>query len=229
MNPQKKHQRHEWQLVETTDFHTLITYFRDAQTYGNVFALTGPAGSGKTFAAAWYATNNTAVFHLECAEHWNRKLFLEKLLQAIGCERSGHSTGEMMEDIVHALCTLHEPLLILDEADKLSDQVLYFFITLYNLLHGRCGIVMTATSHLVKRVDRGRRLNRKGYAELYSRIGRRFIVLRGVNKKELTAICQANGISSAEDTAAIFHDCEGDIRRVERAVHKQRRKQTALS
>ena len=83
----------------------------------------------------------------------------------------------------------------MDEADKLSDQVLYFFITLYNQLEDHCGIVLLATDYLEKKIRKGLRLNRKGYKEIYSRIGRRFIPLRAVNLTDITGVCIANGIT----------------------------------
>ncbi|RBL88543.1 ATP-binding protein [Chitinophaga flava] len=213
-----------WHFVETIASQTLDAYFEDAKMYGNVFAITGAAGSGKTFAAQRFSTIEPSVIHLECAEHWNRKIFLRKILAAMHKEPQGYNVGDLLDEIVSHLLIMEEPLLILDEADKLSDQVLYFFITLYNLLRGKCGIVMMATNHLVKRMERGRRLNRKGYTEIYSRLGRRIIQLPTLNKQEIISICEANGISDQPAAVEIFHECEGDMRRLEREVHKRKRK-----
>ena len=47
-----------------------------------------------------------------------------------------------------------------DEADKLSDQVLYFFITL-NKLEDHCGIVLMATDYLQKKITRASVLTRR--------------------------------------------------------------------
>ena len=44
------------------------------------------------------------------------------------------TVSEQMDAIVEELQTVEKPLVVLDEADKLSDQVLYFFISLYNQL-----------------------------------------------------------------------------------------------
>ena len=44
--------------------------------------------------------------------------------------------------------------MVLDEADKLSDQVLYFFISLYNKLEDRVGIILCATDYLEKRIKK---------------------------------------------------------------------------
>jgi hypothetical protein len=114
---------------------------------------------------------------------------------------------------------MESPLLILDEADKLSDQVLYFFITLYNQLEDHCGIVLIATDHLQKRINRGLKLNRKGYKEIYSRIGRKFVELHGVGSTDVAQICMANGINDTKQIKEIYNDCEGDLRRVKRKIH----------
>ena len=103
------------------------------------------------------------------------------------------------------------------EADKLSDQVLYFFISLYNQLEGQCGLVLCATSFLEKRITRGVRFNRRGYQEIYSRIGRKFVKLQVVNDEDIAAVCRANGVTSAADIGAIIKDADCDLRRVKRA------------
>lgn len=212
----------DWNLAETRDLRTLVTYFEDAKTYGNVFAITGPAGSGKTAVADWMVNNRKNVYHIVCAEYWNRKMFLRKILQALGRDDSSYSTAELMDEITDTLMKQDSPLLILDEADKLTDHVLYFFITLYNVLAGKCGIVLLATEYLEKRIRNGYRLRKKGYAEIFSRVGRRFIGLPGSNKKEVAAICKANGVTDTLTINSIYNDYDGDLRRVERMVHKMR-------
>lgn len=210
----------DWNLAETRDLRTLVTYFEDAKTYGNVFAISGPSGSGKTAVADWMVNNRPNVYHVVCAEYWNRKMFLRKILQALGRDDSSYSTAEQMDAITDTLMKQDCPLLILDEADKLTDHVLYFFITLYNVLEGKCGIVLLATDFLEKRVLRGVRLRRKGYAEIFSRVGRRFIALPGSNKREVSAICKANGIDDMIAINSIYNEYDGDLRRVKRMVHK---------
>ena len=134
----------EWVAVEIRDFKRLNGLLADSQNFGNVFAVTGEAGSGKSFALRQFASENKRVYLLQCYEYWNRKMFLQELLSSLGRDSSGYTVGEMMTEAVRILKTQHCPLIIMDEADKLSDQVLYFFITLYNQLEDRAGIVGTA-------------------------------------------------------------------------------------
>lgn len=210
-----------WNIVETRDFKLLTSILEDAQDNSLVFAITGEAGSGKSAAFRAYLDDheNQVAILLSCNEFWNRKLFMMELLSAMGKDASGNTVGEMMSEIVSALKKAESPLIIMDEADKLSDQVLYFFITLYNQLEDHCGIVLAATDHLEKRIKRGLRLNKKGYKEIYSRVGRKFIQLEGLSRLDITAVCIANGVSEKAMINLVFNDCDKDLRRVKRKVH----------
>lgn len=209
----------DWALVETRDFRMMTTVLADAQVNSMVFAVTGEAGSGKTAAIRAFQECNQNVHILSCHEFWNRKLFMMELLRAMGKDASGSTVGEMMQDIVYTLKRTSTPLIIFDEADKLSDPVLYFFISLYNQLEDHCGIVLASTDHLEKRMKRGLRLNKKGYKEIFSRVGRKFIQLRGLSTADIAAVCMANGINDKVMIKTVLDDCENDLRRVKRKVH----------
>ncbi len=213
------HSSKEWIVVETTDFKLINHFLSDAKSNSNVFAITGDAGSGKSKTLELYIQDNKNAYLLSCAEYWNRKEFLIQLLTSMGVDCSGFTVAEMMNEIVKKLKSQENPLIILDEADKLPDTVLYFFITLYNRLEDHCGIVLCATDHLSKRIKRGIKLNRKGYKEIYSRIGRKFIELKGVNFTDITQICIANGLEDSKEIKNIFQDSECDLRRVKRRIH----------
>lgn len=208
-----------WNIVETRDFKTLANLFADAQENAMVMAVCGEAGSGKSLAIRNYAESQSNVFVLCCNEYWNRKLFLQELLREMGRNPNGDTVGETMASIVGNLKKMENPIIIMDEADKLSDQVMYFFITLYNQLEDHCAIVMVATDYLEKKIKRGLRLNKKGYKEIYSRIGRKFIMLKGVGIGDITDVCMANGITAKSDIRSVIDDCDGDLRRVKRRCH----------
>ena len=209
----------KWEAVETRGFKRLNKYLQDAQDNSLVMAITGDAGTGKTFTIKNYIANTRQAYLLCCNEYWNRKMFLSELLTSLGRDYTGFTVGEMMHEAVRTLKMQESPLLILDEADKLSDRVLYFFITLYNQLEDECGIVLCATNHLCKRIERGIKLNKKGYNEIWSRLGRRCIELKGVSAADITAICEANGITASDAIDNIINDSEGDLRRVRRKIH----------
>ena len=201
-----------WVLADTQAYQEMTFLLSAAQRDSLVASVVGEACRD-------YMSKGRNVYHLVCSEHWNRRTFVAKLLKSMGANVAGCTINEMMEDVVDTLSKTDSPLLILDEADKLSDQVLYFFITLYNQLEGRCGIVLCATSYLEKRVKRGLRLGRRGYEEIYSRIGRRFVALEGISEEDVAVVCRANGIESDRKIREISKESEGDLRRVKRAIY----------
>lgn len=210
-------------LVETQDVRTLVEFFDIAREEGANFGITGNSGTGKTFTAAWYANANRkkAVYHIACSEYWNKKMFLSEILLQMGITNTGYNVGEMMQSIVSNLRKQYQPLLIIDEIDKVSDNVLYFYITLYNELKGLCGIVMLGTDYLSKRIDRGVVRNTKGFKEIYSRLGSKFITLDGTDKKEVAEICKAHGVDDALDIQEIYNIYKGDLRVIDRQILKR--------
>lgn len=207
-------------MVQTRPFKTLINFLDDAREYSNVYAITASAGIGKSFASEWYETKRENVYLISCSEYFNRKVFLQNILRKMGKDNTGYTVPEMMDLIVETALKKELPLFILDEFDKVSDSILYFFITFFNRLEGYAGIVIMATDFLSKRILRGRKMNKKGYAEVYSRIGRRFMALPEVTDKEVFEIAKSNGVADLKDLHSIYNECEGDLRRVKRSIHK---------
>ena len=212
------HEAKGWQIAETRAYKRMAFLLNNAKTDSLVMAVTGDAGCGKTEAIKNYTAANRNVYHLCCSEYWNRRTFMGKLLQCMGIDYSGSTVSDMMDDIIDNLKRKERPLIVLDEADKLTDQVFYFFISLYNQLEDHCGIILCATDYLEKRIKKGLRTKRKGYEEIYSRMGRKFVELQVINSEDIAAVCVANGVTDASSINRIIEDCECDLRRVKRAV-----------
>lgn len=208
-----------WNLVETRDFQQMIEILTDSKKNHKVRAIIGGAGTGKTAAIKVFKQMNTETFVLNCSEFWNRKYFLSELLNAMGKDESGMTVAEMMMEVVSTLKKCGIPIIIMDEVDKLTDQVLYFFITLYNMLEGHCAIIMCATQHLEKRIKKGVKLNKKGYSEIYSRLGRHFFQLAGVGSSDIRQICIANGVTDEAIIKKITISTENDLRQVKDSIH----------
>lgn len=207
-----------WNIAETRDFKLLSQVLKYSQQKSKVSFITGAAGSGKTETIKRFASANKRVYVLHCNDFWNRKTFLGELLTVMGLDASGYTMYEMMGVIVSHIKKQENPIIILDEADKLNDQLLYFFITLYNNLEDHCSIIMIATAFLKKRIERGCRLGKKGYPEIYSRGGKKFIELKGVGSADVRAVCMANGVTEPKAIKEIFEDSDNDLRRVKAKI-----------
>lgn len=216
----------EWVLCDTTLFRELSLTMRDAQDYANVAWAISPAGSGKTTTARAYAAANGNVFMVSCSEDMRRGDFIRELARVIGINVSDMSLRAALERVTQYLLTLDRPLLVFDEGDKLPDSVFYYFITIYNRLEGRCGMVFISTHYIRRRMDIGLSYNKKGYDEIHSRICRKFVELTPANEYEIAAVARANGLSDDKAVRAVVKDaaaCAFDMRRAKREIHKQRR------
>jgi len=212
-----------WNYAETRNSKELMLFFNDSQQFALVMAVTGKAGSGKSESAKKYESENKNAFLLSCNEYWDKRWFLRELLAKMGRDHAGLTLPEMMHKAVLLLKSLDSPIIILDEADKLADNVLLFFITLYNELENHCGIVLMATHFLEKRIKRGVAMEKKGYREIYSRVGLRFIELETTSYSDVEKICNANGIEDPATIRTIAKDCDGDVRRVRRLIFSNKR------
>lgn len=212
---------YEWNSAETSNLNEIMRFYEAAQKQRMVIAITADAGTGKTWGAREYCSQNKNAYLLQCNEFWSKKTFLAELSRLVGIDVRDLTMGEMMEDIIWQLKSDERPLVILDEADKLSDGILYFFITLYNYLEDHCGLVLQATDYLEKRMKAGLRKNSKGFPEIWSRVGRKCIKLNGVSADDIRNICLANGLTSERAIDAVIQDSEGDFRRVKRKIQAE--------
>lgn len=209
----------EWVIAEIRDYRLFSSIIRDAKENASVSFVIGAEGTGKTETIKSFYAENSNVYFLRCNDFWTKKTFLSELLAVMGRNSSGYTMYEMMTEIIQSIKRQQDnPIIVLDEADKLNDQIIYFFITLYNNLEDHCGFILDATHYFKKRILSGIASGRKGYAEVYSRAGKKFIELKGLGSTDVKAICQVNGIRQASVIKEIYEDSENDIRRVKKKI-----------
>ena len=213
-----------WQIFSTSAYRDMMLFLEDSQFNSSVMWVTAPAGTGKSTAAGSYAATHRNVYRLTCASDMTRTDFVHELASQVGVRTQGMSVREAFSALLRHIVTLDRPLLIFDEADKLANNVMYYFINIYNALEDRCGIIFLSTDAIKKRFRRGVDNDIKGYDEMESRIGRRFVDLSPVKTNEVEQICIANGLQDKTAIAAVKKDAAlygNDLRRVKRAVHRE--------
>lgn len=218
----------DWEMVDTPTLKDVYFVMQNAQEECSTIWLTAPAGSGKTATAELYRQQNRNVVYVLCDEDMKKSSFAIELARAAGMRMNTQRTArEKIMQVIDWIAEMDDPLIIFDEGDKLTDNILYYFITFYNRLKDRAGIVFLSTNYMQKRMDNGLRKNHKGYQELSSRIGRKFYEAEAPCANDVIAICRANGISDDRLIASVVKDaaqCDFDLRRVERKVRAMRKK-----
>lgn len=218
----------EWQIVETPTFKDVYFVLSQAQEDRSMIWLTAKAGSGKTTTAEYYRSQNRNVIYVLCDEDMRKSSFALELARAAGMRLNSQILArEKIMRVIDYIAEMDDPLIIFDEGDKLPDNILCYFITIYNHLKGKAGIVFLSTNFMQKRLANGLTRNWKGYDELDSRIGRKFYEAEEPTANDVHSICRANGVSDEAVIASIIKDaasCNYDLRRVDRKVKAIRKK-----
>ena len=215
-----------WAIAETVTYKEVTCVMDDARDNSAMTWIVGEAGCGKTTTAKEYAAAHRNVFYVLCSEDTKRGDFMRDIARAMGIRVDG-AVRQMLEQILDALVRLDSPLLVFDEADKLTDSVMQYFITIYNRTEGDVGIVFLSTRHIKNRMARGLQYNRRGYHELNSRIGRKFYDLEPANATDIYSICVANGITDEAVIREVVREADAvqyDMRRVRKVARLKGRR-----
>lgn len=201
----------EWQIAETINYKKVTKICNDAKNYNLFMIITDKAGIGKSAPLKSYSQSNidTGVFYIRCRE-WAKREFLTELCTMLGIDlgKSYMHIDKLGMKVVEFFRKRSgiKPLLIVDEADKLKDSALRWFIHLYNETEDEMSLIIAGTPHLEHRITRGVKLKKLGFDELESRFGRAYINLIGATLDCTRKICAANGITDTQSQKRIFDE-----------------------
>ncbi len=213
-------------IVETSVTRDLGACMNDTRASKDFVWAISPAGSGKTVVAK-IARQQTNTFYILCDEDMKKKEFALEFARSAGLEvnRSKNARSIIMEVVEH-IRKRQNVLLIFDEADKLSDNILNYFITIFNYFEDMegnqsVGIQFISTDYIATRMERGLRYKKKGYQELWSRLGDKFYMVDSITPNDVDAICRARGVIAQRDIDIVVKGAEAarfDLRRVARMI-----------
>jgi hypothetical protein len=152
--------------------------------------------------------------YINCKRKLSLKNFLKGLLNAAGKNTEGLTSEVISDMLIEVISKMNNPIMIIDEANKASDNILLEIIDLYNGLKYKCPIILLATQEFKLRIERG--VNKKmGYDELHSRFNRQFIDLGEPDYTDVAKVCIANGMSDLTCISNIAKSSLCDLRAVE--------------
>ena len=215
-----------WTLTESDAFRRFTFAMTNAQEYNDTTWVVADAGCGKTTAAIEYRRSHRNVFYILCSEDMKKSDFVREIAKQVGAPVDGTNLRDMLEYAINTIAFLNNPLIIFDEGDKLTDSVFSYFISIYNRLENKSGIVFFSTDYIKRRIENGLRYNKKGYKEINSRIGRKFFDVNVATEADVYAICQVNGLTDLAEIKRVQREAaqgEYDLRRVKRVVHTCKR------
>ncbi|MET4080097.1 DNA-binding Xre family transcriptional regulator [Pedobacter sp. UYP30] len=183
-------------IIRTSNFNTICGICNDSSKMHKLTAIIGYTGAGKTTALSDYYRNTKDAFYVECKNTMNRKQFFHKVLSEMGINFMG-TVYEMVNMIANELNTRKNPLLIIDEAGKLSGTIILDLHDLRNATMNNAGIIMAGCEYFQKNMTRAAEKDKTGYPEFYSRIVN-WHILNRPTKAEISAIYENNGLTDNE-------------------------------
>ncbi len=198
----------DWVVVETFNIRQMFQVINTARSTRSFWAVSHKAGSGKTAAIRLYAQRHQIGVYAIQAHEWTARQFLSALCRNLGIEpEAGYNSISMMleQTIEYFMRRSDEnPILMVDEADKLKDSAKRIIIPLFNRLEDRLACIWAGTDNLEFEIKKGVRSAKKGFDEIDSRFGRTYIGLTGATIRDCELICNANGIIDKQTVSRIF-------------------------
>jgi len=180
------------EILQTTDLMSVFNQCELTRRKKLMTALTGDTGMGKTTSLRAYSMREN-VFFVTVNKTMTAKQLFVSILKNMGILFNG-TMYDIMQKMSDKLNQLENPLLIIDEAGKLSDlMILYLHVLRENTLEN-CGIVLSGMPYFKRNLQRCAENQKEGYAEFFRRINI-WHELKGLNRKEVELICTKNGIT----------------------------------
>ncbi len=206
-----------WNIIETTNFTTIKKSCNQARNNNQLTAIIGYTGAGKTIALQHYFNDNANTFLVTCGRAMRTKQLLSEILKSLGVSFLA-SDYEMVRMIIDELNKKDSPLLIIDEASKLSPNALMYLQDIWDGVEDNAGIVLAGVEYLLTNIKKSAEKNKIGMPEFYGRVNK-WVHLQLPSKKEVEAVCFNNGIQSIDQIKEMYR--LGNFRHVRNAINNK--------
>jgi DNA transposition AAA+ family ATPase len=203
-----------WTVIETYNFVTVQQACKNARKKRFMIGIVGVAGTGKTTALESYYNANANTFLVTCDRAMRSKQFLSEILKSLGVSYVA-SDYEMIKTIIDVLNKKDNPLLIIDEASKLSPNALMYMQGIWDGIEDKAGVILAGVESLFDNLKKSSERNKVGMQEFYSRVAQ-WQYLQTPTKKEIEAVCINNGVTNPEEIKTMYR--LGNIRYVRNVI-----------
>lgn len=222
---QKQVKQGDWLHNDTNVSKKLYFIYQDAKLHQEVRGAVAKQGRGKTHTAEKFVSENPNSFLVKCDQLMKINDFLGEILKAIGKDKGGLNPFQTLNYIADELMKLENPILIIDEFDKLKNVVKFLFISLYNRTEGKVSLFVQGAPFLKILLEDLAKKNKMGAAETISRLNGNIIDLGDNTESQLHSIALVNGLKDEERRIFTVNDAAFDLRRLKSQVGVELRKE----
>lgn len=172
----------EWQKADTPVFQFITTQLEKCQNKSLCSLLCDMSDIGKSFTARYYAKTHKNAIYVDCGQVKSKQKFIRYIAKEFGVDNTG-KYSDVYEDLVFYLKTLDRPIIILDEAGDLQYEAFLELKALYNAVEYQCAFYMTGADGLRAKMERAIDNKKVGYAEIFSRFGKKYGIVVPENKE----------------------------------------------
>jgi len=199
--------------LSTADYSLAIKTCKAAQKNHFMIGLIADTGMGKTTALTAYSMSKN-VFYVCFDKTFSPKNFFIALLKEMAINFEGNIHA-MVNRVADELNTMENPLLIIDEAGKITTTMILYLHVLRDKTVKNCGIVLGGMPYFKNNLIKFSNKQKEGYAEFFRRVNL-WQELKGLSRSEIETICEMNGITDKEtvrqmQTQKRFGDLQNEI------------------
>lgn len=189
-------------VIETRNFQNIFDACALAKSHHKMIGIVGSTGFGKSTALREFYAASENTYLITCQKTMSAKQFLQQLLREMGISFNG-TVFHIVERLAEELNKQDSPLILIDEAGKLSMRTMEYLHDLRDATKSNAGIVMVGVEYFRENLKTAAQRNKEGMPEFYDRISS-WITLEKPCKDEIRAICKMKGLTDKNVVHQMF-------------------------
>lgn len=182
-------------IYQSTDFVSIFKACDAARKFHLMIGVLADTGVGKTTAVCTYARQKN-VFYVSFCKSVKANQFFADLLRELGVSFEGPLNAKINR-VAEELNKKDHPLLIIDEAGKITHPIMLYLQELRDKTSSNCGIILAGMPYFKANLQKFADRQKEGYAEFLRRINLWHKCL-GLKPDEVTEICRINGVTDKD-------------------------------
>jgi DNA transposition AAA+ family ATPase len=188
-------------LIHTRDHEVMKQALKICREKKFMIGITGDTGTGKTTSLK-LLNRQRNTYYVTYEKSMKAKQFFAAILKELGVLFEGN-IHEMVSRIAEELNVKPNPVLIIDEAGKITHLSMLYLHVLRDKTIDNCGILLAGMPYFKSNLEKNSSKQKEGYAEFKRRVNI-WHELKGLRREEVKFICNANGIKDEEDVKGFY-------------------------